>query len=82
MNEALRTALKELRLSGITQTLDVRLQEAAGNGLTHAEFIELYCLRLSFPVFRQSECESFQPTAFATPADISFAFGKNARKLA
>jgi len=41
MNEALRTALKELRLSGITQSLDVRLQEAAGNGLTHVEFIEL-----------------------------------------
>ena len=41
MNEALRTALKELRLSGMTQSLEVRLQEAAGNGLTHAEFLEL-----------------------------------------
>jgi len=41
MNEALRTALKELRLSGLTQSLEVRLQEAAGNGLTHAEFLEL-----------------------------------------
>jgi DNA replication protein DnaC len=41
MNEALRTALKELRLSGMAQSLEVRLQEAAGNGLTHTEFIEL-----------------------------------------
>jgi DNA replication protein DnaC len=41
MNEALRTALKQLRLSGLTQSLEVRLQEAAGNGLTHAEFLEL-----------------------------------------
>lgn len=41
MNEALKTALKQLRLSGMTQSLQVRLQEAAGNGLTHAEFLEL-----------------------------------------
>jgi DNA replication protein DnaC len=41
MNEALRTALKELRLSGTAQSLEVRLQEAAGNGLTHTEFLEL-----------------------------------------
>ncbi len=41
MNEALQTVLKELRLSGMTQSLEVRLQEAAGNGLTHAEFLEL-----------------------------------------
>ena len=41
MNEALQTALRALRLSGMTQSLEVRLQEAAGNGLTHAEFLEL-----------------------------------------
>jgi DNA replication protein DnaC len=41
MNEALQTAMKELRLSGMAQSLDVRLQEAAGNGLTHGEFLEL-----------------------------------------
>ncbi|MFC1781842.1 IS21-like element helper ATPase IstB [Planctomycetota bacterium] len=41
MNEALQTALKSLRLSGMIQSLEVRLQEAAGNGLTHAEFLEL-----------------------------------------
>lgn len=41
MNDALRNTLKQLRLSGLLETLDVRLQEAAGHGLTHAEFLEL-----------------------------------------
>jgi DNA replication protein DnaC len=41
MNDVLRTALKQLRLSGLLESLEVRLQEAAGNGLSHAEFLEL-----------------------------------------
>ena len=41
MNESLQSALKKLRLSGLSQTLEVRLQEAAGNRLNHAEFLEL-----------------------------------------
>src|SRR5262249_22172951 len=41
MNDALRHALKQLRLSGLLESLEVRLQEAAGNGLNHAEFLEL-----------------------------------------
>jgi len=41
MNGSLQTTLKTLRLSGLSQSLDVRLQEAAGNSLTHAEFLEL-----------------------------------------
>ena len=41
MNDALQTALKKLRLSGLAQSLDIRLQEAQGNGLNHAEFLEL-----------------------------------------
>jgi len=39
----LETTLKQLRLSGLLQTLSVRLQEAAANRLTHAEFLELIC---------------------------------------
>jgi len=39
----LETTLKQLRLSGLSQTLDVRLQEAAANRLSHAEFLELIC---------------------------------------
>lgn len=41
MNDRLQSQLKELRLSGLASTLDVRLQEAGGNGLSHAEFLEL-----------------------------------------
>jgi len=41
MNDTLQKALKKLRLSGLAQSLDVRLQEASGNGLNHAEFLEL-----------------------------------------
>lgn len=41
MNDSLMTILKTLRLSGLSESLDLRLQEAAGNGLSHAEFLEL-----------------------------------------
>ena len=41
MNETLLAALKRLRLSGLASSLDVRLQEATANGLSHAEFLEL-----------------------------------------
>lgn len=41
MNPSIQTALRQLRLSGMLQSLDVRLQEAAGHGLTHADFLEL-----------------------------------------
>ena len=41
MNETLRNALKKLRLSGLAQSLEIRLQEAAGHGLNHLEFLEL-----------------------------------------
>ena len=37
----LQASLRRLRLSGLARTLDVRLQEAAGNRLSHAEFLEL-----------------------------------------
>jgi DNA replication protein DnaC len=41
MNQAMQTAMKKLRLSGMAQSLDVRLAEAAGNNLNHAEFLEM-----------------------------------------
>lgn len=41
MNDRLLTMLKQLRLSGLAQSLDVRLQEAAGHQLNHVEFLEL-----------------------------------------
>jgi len=41
MNDRLQSTLHQLRLSGLAQSLDVRLQEAAGHQLNHLEFLEL-----------------------------------------
>jgi len=41
MNDRLQTALRQLRLSGLAETLEVRLLEAATHQLSHAEFLEL-----------------------------------------
>jgi len=41
MNERLHSALRKLRLSGLAESLQIRLEEAAANRLTHAEFLEL-----------------------------------------
>jgi DNA replication protein DnaC len=41
MNEALRKTLRQLRLSGLSQSLEVRLQEAASSRLSPEEFLEL-----------------------------------------
>ena len=36
----LENTLKQLRLSGLLQTLNVRLQEAVANWLGHAQFLD------------------------------------------
>jgi DNA replication protein DnaC len=41
MQESLRDQLRRLRLSGLSETLDVRLEEAQSARLTYAEFLEL-----------------------------------------
>ena len=41
MNQNLHTNLRQLRLSGLGKTLEVRLQEAGASRLTHLEFLEL-----------------------------------------
>lgn len=41
MHDALSRTLRDLRLSGLAATLEVRLQEAAASQLTHREFLEL-----------------------------------------
>jgi DNA replication protein DnaC len=41
MNAKLVDCIKKLRLGGMGQSLEVRLQEAASNRLDHAEFLEL-----------------------------------------
>lgn len=41
MNDTITRLLRELRLSGMTETLEVRLTEASSSQLTHLEFLEL-----------------------------------------
>lgn len=41
MKDSLQSTLRKLRLSGLAQSLDVRLQEAASHNLSHVEFLEL-----------------------------------------
>lgn len=41
MNQGLYDALRQLRLSGLSHSLNVRLSEAAGNHLSHEQFLEL-----------------------------------------
>ena len=41
MSDGLMTMLKTLRLSGLGESLEIRLHEASTRGLTHREFLEL-----------------------------------------
>jgi DNA replication protein DnaC len=41
MKESLQQTLRDLRLSGLAASLEVRLSEASGNRLNHLEFLEL-----------------------------------------
>jgi DNA replication protein DnaC len=41
MNDALLKTLKKLKLSGLAQSLEIRLHEAQSHNLGHAEFLEL-----------------------------------------
>ena len=83
MNESLATALKKLRLSGITQSLDVRLQEAAGNGLNHGEFLELILqdellVRQERLIQRRIKAAAFRD--LKTLEDFDFSFNPSIRK--
>lgn len=41
MADGLMSTLRKLRLSGLGESLEIRLQEAASRGLGHREFLEL-----------------------------------------
>jgi DNA replication protein DnaC len=83
MNEAMQTALRKLRLSGLAQSLDVRLQEAAGNGLTHMEFLELILqdeilVRAERLINRRVKTASFRE--LKTLEDFDFTFNPSIKK--
>jgi len=83
MNESLVTALKKLRLSGMTLSLDVRLQEAAGNGLNHGEFLELILqdellVRQERLIKRRIKAAAFRD--IKTLEDFDWSFNPSVRK--
>ena len=83
MNEPLQTTLRKLRLSGLAQSLDVRLQEAAGHQLNHAEFLELIlqdelAVRQDRSVERRIKAAGFRDQRSLD--DFDFAFNPSIKK--
>jgi DNA replication protein DnaC len=77
MNERLYSALKKLRLSGLMESLEVRLEEALRNGLTHAEFLELIlqdelAVRGNRLVQRRTRAAEFRDLKSIDQFDFSF----------
>jgi len=79
----LETTLKQLRLSGLLQTLNVRLQEAAANRLSHAEFLELICqdelnVRHERQIHRRTKAADFR--GLKTLEDFDWSFNPSIRQ--
>ena len=77
MRPSLSQTLKQLRLSGLAQSLEVRLSEAAGNRLDHAEFLELILqdelnVRSSRLVSRRVKAAMFREVKNLDEFDFSF----------
>jgi DNA replication protein DnaC len=77
MNDRLQTALRKLRLSGLAQSLQVRLEEAAAGRLTHAEFLELLlqdelAVRGDRQIQRRTKAAAFREVKTLDQFDFSF----------
>src|SRR5439155_21052408 len=83
MNDALRTTLKALRLSGLASALEVRLQEAAGHALSHMEFLELIlqdelAVRAERQIARRVKAAMFRETK--TQEDFDWPFNPSIKR--
>ena len=77
MRPSLEQALRQLRLSGLLSSLEVRLAEAAGNRLDHAEFLEVIlqdelAVRASRLVERRIRAAMFREVKNLDEFDFSF----------
>jgi DNA replication protein DnaC len=77
MNEPLNKTLRQLRLSGLAQALEVRLQEATANRLSHQEFLELLLqdelnVRHQRLLARRVKAAAFRETKTLDEFDFSF----------
>ena len=77
MNERLQSALKKLRLSGLSESLNIRLEEALRTGLTHGEFLELIlqdelAVRDNRLIQRRTKAAEFRDLKTIDQFDFSF----------
>jgi len=85
MNNAIKAKLTKLRLSGMSESLEVRLHEASSTGLTHLEFFELMLqdelnIRGDRQIERRIKLASFRDVRRLE--DFDFAFNKTIKKSA
>jgi DNA replication protein DnaC len=83
MNANLREQLKQLRLSGLMQTLEVRLQEAKSSKLDYAEFLELIfedemVVRSDRQIERRTKAAAFRDQKCLD--DFDFDFNKSVKR--
>lgn len=77
MNDTLVSSIRNLRLSGMLESLEVRLQEASGNNLSHGEFLELILadelnIRHQRLIERRVKAARFRDTKTLEDFDFSF----------
>ena len=83
MNAKLRESLKQLRLSGLSASLDVRLHEATSSRLNHLEFLELIlqdelAVRQDRAVARRVKAAAFRDQK--TLEDFDWDFNRSIKK--
>jgi DNA replication protein DnaC len=86
MNTQLAQSLRRLRLSGLLSSLEVRLQEAQGNSLSHAEFLELVvadelAVREDRAIARRVKAARFRDLRTIEDFDFSFNPSINRRQI-
>jgi len=85
MKNSLIDALKRLRLSGLAQSLDVRLLEAQGHSLSHEEFLELLLqdelhIRHERRIARRTKAAAFRD--IKTLDDFDWQFNRSIKRKA
>jgi DNA replication protein DnaC len=83
VTDTLVTTLKQLRLSGLLDSLEVRLHEAQSHNLTHAEFLELIlhdelAVRADRAVQRRVKAAGFRE--LKTLSDFDWSFNPSIKK--
>jgi DNA replication protein DnaC len=83
VNAPLSDSLKKLRLSGLAESLDVRLQEATANRLDHLEFLELIlqdelAVRQQRLIARRTKAASFRDQK--TLEDFDWDFNRSIKR--